>query len=50
VTLNDAMLFGPVNQTSYVETRMDYSSVREYGYTGNNINATEITAFLSIFI
>jgi len=44
------MLIGAPNKTTYVETRMDYSAIREYGYTGNNINATEITAFLSVFI
>jgi hypothetical protein len=48
--LNDAMLFGKPNRTSYVETRLDYTGVREYGYTGNHLDKNEITAFLSVFI
>ena len=50
VTLNDAMIYGEPNKTTYVETRMDYAAIREYGYTGNNINPEEKTAFLSVFI
>jgi hypothetical protein len=44
------MIYGEPNKTTYVETRMDYAAIREYGYTGNNINPEEKTAFLSVFI
>jgi hypothetical protein len=44
------MLVGSPNKTSYVETRLDYTGIRPFGYTGNNVDKNEITAFLSVFI
>jgi len=44
------MFFGSPRELNYVDTRLDYSIVKETGYSGNSINPNETTSLFIAYI